>query len=101
MSKCSHSDIRVYEELTYTGKLVSGVVIYDSSAPEHEEITEIYCSECDKHFDVATSEDQIETTYAVMLAALQTVVVGNTDYDDLVEICAAAIAKATQGGLNQ
>lgn len=49
---CLHKEIRIAIERIYIGTLINGQVVFDSRTEDyHEEVTEIYCIDCDEIFD--------------------------------------------------
>jgi hypothetical protein len=64
--KCKHDNIRVYQERAFTGTIDdAGTVHYNTSEPEHDEITAITCIECDHEFNDGTdAADEPQTNQA-------------------------------------
>ena len=63
--KCNHKSIRVYRLVGHVGELRGGVVYFNSREVDSEEVDEVVCIDCDKHFinredaaDAATPEPQ-------------------------------------------
>lgn len=47
---CKHKSIQIYEEITYHGTLVDGVVYFNSAAPDITGRTAV-CLDCDESFE--------------------------------------------------
>jgi hypothetical protein len=48
MAKCKHENVRVYVERSFTAQFEDGKLSYNPDEPDHEEIVEVLCSDCDE-----------------------------------------------------
>jgi hypothetical protein len=52
MSECNHENVRVYVERSFTAMFEDGILSYNPDEPDHEEIVEVLCSDCDEEITV-------------------------------------------------